>query len=80
MLGILHLVLLGATVAVSEMFIAFCPLDCAVTVIARSIRIVGWVVRTLYEQGANPTVDGSQGDRAKVPGIEAPGTEGTDDP
>ena len=34
----------------------------------------------LDEKGANPTVDGPQGDRAKVPGIEAPGTEGADDP
>jgi len=59
MLGILHLALLGATVVLSEMFIAFFPLDCAVTSIARLIRIVGSVVRTLYEQGANPTVDGS---------------------
>jgi hypothetical protein len=45
-----------------------------------SIRVGSWVVRTLYKQGANPTMNGSHGDRAEVPGIEAPGTEGTDDP
>ena len=38
------------------------------------------MVRTLHEQGANPTVDGAQRDWAEVPGIEAPGTEGADDP
>jgi hypothetical protein len=69
MLDILHLALSVAPVAVSEMSMSSALWN------ALSIWVGGWVVRMLDEKGANPTVDGPQGDRAKVPGIEAPGTE-----